>query len=225
LKEIRGAMGKKLKKKAPKKKMSFQKNYDSGRIDWGLGIRSSSDSESFQNEDELSCMNFLSSDVPAIYPFGKDESDSETTEFALMGEQERYQIEAEFKSLTGKIRNQQDLLNKNDCAFESVATELKAHLEKGSKVRKLFKDKYQKLQDEVTSLRNEVNKKSTTIKELRDRSSYYERLEATILSLKEDLEESKKKNTDLLQAIEKQENEVISLKSQLECAFRIRQMQ
>jgi len=45
------------------------------------------------------------------------------------------------------------------------------------------------------------------------------------LSLKEDLEESKKQNKDLLQAIEKQENEVISLKSQLECAFRIRQMQ
>ena len=78
-------MGKKLKKKAPKKKKTSLKNYDSGRIDWGLGIRSSSDSES--DEDELSGMNLLSSDVPAIYPFGKDESDSETIEFALMGEQ------------------------------------------------------------------------------------------------------------------------------------------
>ena len=47
-------MGKKVKKKAPKKKKSSQKNYDSGRIDWGLGIRSSSDSES------LSGMNVLS---------------------------------------------------------------------------------------------------------------------------------------------------------------------
>ncbi len=90
-------MGKKLNKKAHKQKKTSQKNYDSGRIDWGLGVRRSSDSESFQNEDELSGMNFLSSDVPAIYPFGKDESDSETTEFSLMGEQERYQIEAEFK--------------------------------------------------------------------------------------------------------------------------------
>ena len=91
-------MGKKLKKKAHKQKKTSQKNYDSGRIDWGLGIRSSSDSESdsvsFQNEDELSGMNLLSSDVLAILHFGKDESDSETTEFALMGEQERYQIEA-----------------------------------------------------------------------------------------------------------------------------------
>ena len=42
--------------------------------------------ESFQNEDELSGTNLLSFDVPAIYPFGKDESDSETTEFSFMGE-------------------------------------------------------------------------------------------------------------------------------------------
>ena len=39
-------MGKKLKKKSPKQKKTSQKNYDSGRIDWGLGVRSSSDSES-----------------------------------------------------------------------------------------------------------------------------------------------------------------------------------
>ena len=77
----------------------------------------------------------------------------------------------------------------------------------------------------MTSLRSEVNERSTIIKKLRDRSSYYESLEATIRLLKEDLEESKKQNKDLLQAIEKQVNEVIILKSQLECAFRIRQMQ
>ena len=217
-------MGKKL-KKAPKQKKTYQKNYDSGRIDWGLCGRSTSDSESFQNEDELSGMNLLSSDVLAIYPFGKDESDSETTEFALMGEQERYQIEAEFKRLSDKIRDQKDLLNKRESDFKEEATKLKAQLEEGNKVRKLFKDKYQKLQDEVTSLRDEVNERSTTIKKLRDRSSYYESLEATIRSLKEDLEESKKQNKDLLQAIEKQVNEDISLKFQLECAFRIRQMQ
>ena len=64
-------------------------------------------------------------------------------------------------------------------------------MEEGNKVRKQYKEKEdqcQKLQDEVTSLRNEVSKKSRTIKRLKDRSSYYEILEAKILSLKEDLE-------------------------------------
>ena len=125
-------MGKKLKKKAHKKKKTSQKDYDSGRVDWGLGIRSSSDSES--DSESLSGMNILSSDVPAIFPFGRDESDSETTEFSLMGEQERYQIEAEFKRLTDKIRDQQDLLNKRECAFKEEVTELKAQLEEGNKV-------------------------------------------------------------------------------------------
>jgi len=46
------------------------------------------------------------------------------------------------------------------------------------------------VQDEVTSSKNEVNEKSTTIKRLKDRSIYYESLEAKILSLKEDLEKS-----------------------------------
>ena len=124
MKEIRGTIGKKLKKKANKKKKSSQKNYDSGRIDWGLGIRSSSDSES--DSESLSGMNVLSSDVPAIFPCERDESDSETTEFALMSEQERYQIEAEFKRLTDKIRDQQDLLNKRECAFKEEFTKLKA---------------------------------------------------------------------------------------------------
>jgi len=180
-------MGKKLKKKARKQKKTSQKNYDSGRINWGL-CRSTSnselDSESFQNEDDLSGMNLLSSDVPTIYPFEGDVSDNETTECALMGEQEGYQIEAEFKRLTDKIRDKEDLLNINDGAFKEVATRLKAKQEEGSKVRKLFKDKYQKLEDEVTSLRNEVIEKSTKIKKLIDRSNYYERLEAMILSLK-----------------------------------------
>ena len=68
----------------------------------------------------------------------------------------------------------------------------------------------------MKSLRNEVNERSTTIKKLRDRSSYYERLEATILSLKEDLEEPKKQNKESLQALEKQEKEVLELRHQLE---------
>ena len=169
-------MGKKLKKKAHKKKKTSQKNYDSGSIDWGICGRSTSDSESLHDEDEqendLSGMNFLSFGDTGIYPFENDESDSETTEFSFMGEQERYQIEVEFKRLTDKIRDQQDLLNKRECVFKEEAAKLKAQLEEGNKVRKLFKDKYQKLQDEVTSLRDEVNERSTTIKKLRDRSSY-----------------------------------------------------
>jgi len=86
-------MGKKLKKKSPKKKKTSQKNYNSGSIDWGICGRSTSDSESLQNEDEqdLLGMNLLSS---SIHPCEDDESDSEATEFALMGEQERHQIEA-----------------------------------------------------------------------------------------------------------------------------------
>ena len=111
-------MGKKLKKKASKKKKSSQKNYDSGRIDWGLGIRSSSYSES--DSESLSGMNVVSSDVPAIFPCEKDESDSETTELALMGEQEIYQKEAEVKRLSDIITDQQDLLNKRECEFEKV---------------------------------------------------------------------------------------------------------
>ena len=169
-------------------------------------------------------MNLVSTDFQDIYPFGKDESDSETTEFSLMGEQESYQIEARFKRLSDKIRDQQDLLNKRECDLKEEATKLKTQLEVGNKVRKLFMDKYQKLQDEVTSLRDKVNERTTTIKKLRVRSSYYEILEATIRSLKEDLEESKKQNKDLLQTIEKKVNEAISLKSQLACAFRIHQM-
>ena len=151
-------------------------------------------------------MNLLSFDVPAILPFGKDESDSDTTKFALMGEQERYQIEAEFNRLTNKISEQEKLLNIKSGALKEAVTRLKAH-------QKICKEKYQKLQVEATSLRNEFIEKNTKIKKLRDRSSYYEILEATILSLKGDIEESRKQNEDLHQAIEKQDNEVISLKS------------
>ena len=81
-------------------------------------------------------------------------------------------------------------------------------MEEGNKVKKQYKEKEdqcQKLQDEVTSLRNEVSEKSTTIKKLKDRSSYYESLEAKILSLKDYLEKSNKQNEELLQALEEQE--------------------
>jgi len=92
-------------------------------------------------------------------------------------------------------------------------------LEEGNKVRKKYKEKEdqcQKLQDEVTSLRNEVNEKSTTIKRLKDRSSYYESLEAKILSLKEDLENSNKQNEELPQVDEEQENKILKLRQQVE---------
>jgi len=100
-------MGKKLKKKVPKQKKTSQKNYDSGIMDWGL-CRSTSDSEldseSFQNEDELSGMDLLSTDVPSIYPFEGNVRVNETYKCALMGEQERIK-EAEFKRLIKKIRD------------------------------------------------------------------------------------------------------------------------
>ena len=87
-------MGKKLKKKASKKKKTSQKSYDSGKIDWWICGRSTSDSEPLQNEDEqvkeLSDMILLPSGDTFIHPLEDDESDSETTEFVLMGEQERY---------------------------------------------------------------------------------------------------------------------------------------
>jgi len=50
--------------------------------------------EALQNEDELSGMILLSFGDTLIYPFEDDESDCETTKFGLMGEKERYQIEA-----------------------------------------------------------------------------------------------------------------------------------
>ena len=98
-------------------------------------------------------------------------------------------------------------MNKRECDFKEETTKLKANLklfmdkyikflhdkpEEESKIRKSYKDKLQKMHDEVTSLRKEVNENNTTIKNLRDRSSDYESLEATILSLKGDLEKSRK---------------------------------
>jgi len=216
-------MGKKLKKKAPQKKKTAQRNSDSRRDSGFLGGSKYSDSESPQFEDEqakeISGMSFLSSGDTFLHPFEDDESDSKTTELALMGEDERYQIETELKRLTDKIKDQQDLLDKRECASKEEATKLKAQLEERNRVRKLFKeeeDQCQKLQDEVTSLRNEVNEKGTTIKKLRERSNYYESLEAKTLSLKEDLEELNKQNKELLQALEKQENKVLEITHQLE---------
>jgi len=47
-----------------------------------------------------------------------------------------------------------------DCVIKEEVTRLKAQLEEGNKVRKQYKEKEdqcQMLQDEVTSLRNEIN--------------------------------------------------------------------
>lgn len=68
----------------------------------------------------------------------------------------------------------------------------------------------------MTSLINEVNKRSTTIKKLKDIFSYYESIEAKIFSLKEDFEKSNKQNEELLQALEEQENKVLELRQQVE---------
>ena len=68
----------------------------------------------------------------------------------------------------------------------------------------------------MTSLRIEVNEKDTTTKELIERTSYCEGLEAMVISLKEDLKNSNKQNEELLQAFEEQENEVLELRQQVE---------
>jgi len=47
-------------------------------------------------------------------------------------------------------------------------------LEEGNKIREKYKEKEdqcQRLQDEVTSLRNQVNEKDTTTKELKERTN------------------------------------------------------
>lgn len=54
----------------------------------------------------------------------------------------------------------------------------------------------------MASLRNEENEKDTTTKELKERTSYCEGLEAEVVSLKEDLENANKKNEELLKAVE-----------------------
>lgn len=66
----------------------------------------------------------------------------------------------------------------------------------------------------MTSLGNEGNEKSTTINRVKDISIYYESIEAKILSIKEDLQN--KKNEELPQADEEQENEIIKLRQQME---------
>jgi len=92
-------------------------------------------------------------------------------------------------------------------------------LEEGNKIKKQYKEKEdqsQRLQDEVTSLRNKVNEKDTTTKEIIERTNYCEGLEAMVISLKEDLKNSNKQNEELLQAFEEQENEVLELRKQVE---------
>lgn len=61
-----------------------------------------------------------------------------------------------------------------------------------------------------------MNEKDTTTKELIERTGNCEGLEAMVVSLKEDLKNSNKQNEELLQAFEKQENEVIKLRQQVE---------
>jgi len=55
---------------------------------------------------------------------------------------------------------------------------------------------------------------STTIKILKGGFNYYEGIKAKILSLKENIEN--KKNEELPQAYEKQENEILKLRHQVE---------
>ena len=69
---------------------------------------------------------------------------------------------------------------------------------------------------EVTSLRNKVNEKDITAKEVKERTSYREGLGVEFVSLKEDLENSNKKNEELLQAFEEHENEILKLIQQVE---------
>jgi len=91
-------------------------------------------------------------------------------------------------------------------------------LEEGNKIKKQYKEKEdqsQRLQDEVTSLRNEVNENFTTTKELIERTSYCEGLEVVVVSLKEDFKNSNKQNEKLLQAFEEQENKVLELRKQM----------
>jgi len=133
-------MGEKLKEKAPQKKNTSKRNCDSGRDDWPLCGSNSSDSQSTQHEyeqaKELSGMNLLSSGDTFLYSYEDNESYSETTEFSLMGEKERNQIEEKFKRLTDAIRDQNDLIDKRECSYKEEVTKLKSQWEEGNKVRK-----------------------------------------------------------------------------------------
>ena len=76
----------------------------------------------------------------------------------------------------------------------------------------------------MTSLRNEVNEKDTPTMELKERTSYCEGIEAVVISLKEDLKNSNKKNEELLQAFEAQENEILELRKQVEEGRKVEKM-
>ena len=123
-------MGKKQKKKTPQKNKTYQRNYDSGRGNWPLCGSNSSNLESPQNEyeqaKELSGTNLFSSGDTFLYSFEDNESDNETTEFPLVGERERNQIEVEFKNLSDKIRDQNDLIDKRESAYKKEVTRVKA---------------------------------------------------------------------------------------------------
>ena len=204
-------MGKKLKKKAPQKKKTSQRNSDSRRDNWPLAGSKNSHSESSQIEheqgNEVSGTNFWSSSDTFICLCNIED----------IGSDRERSIEAEVKRLADKIRDQQDLFSKRLCAFKEEVTTLKAELEEGHKVMKQYKekeDKCQKVQDQVTSLGNEGNEKSTTIERVKDISIYYEIIEAKFLSLKEDLENNQ--NEEIPQADEEQENDILKLRKQME---------
>ena len=182
-------------KKAHQKKKIAQRNRDN----LPLGGSKYSNSESPQIEDEqaneASGTNFWSSSDTFLC----------SCKTGDIGSDRERNIETEVKRLVDKIKDQQDLFNKRECAFKEEVTILKSQLEEGNKVRKQYKEKEyqcQNLQDEVTSFINEVNEKSTIIKRLKDRSRYYESLEAKIISLKEDPENSNNQNEELPQADE-----------------------
>ena len=78
-------------------------------------------------------MNLLSSGDTFLFSFEDIECDSKTTEFALMGERERNQIQAKFKKLIDTIRDQKDLIDKRERAYKEEVTRLKAQLEEETK--------------------------------------------------------------------------------------------
>lgn len=86
-------------------------------------------------------MNLLSSGDTFLFSFEDNESDNETTEFSLMGERERNQVETGFKKLTETIRDWKDLIDKRECAYKEEVTSLKAQLDEGIKIKKQYKEK------------------------------------------------------------------------------------
>lgn len=61
-----------------------------------------------------------------------------------------------------------------------------------------------------------MNESDTSAKELKERTSWCEGLEAEVVSLKEYLENANKHNEKLLQAFEENENEIVKLRKQVE---------